>query len=116
MSSLYLFLRENNSEGIPYSEAQQLILWIYSTLDFLPSDLKANPLGRDELVKVFTKLEKEKVIIKLPNNAASNEENDDSSNRWNNVIDNFLKGNLDLDPDFPKRIHRYIPDKFVGHS
>jgi hypothetical protein len=63
MTNLYEWLRAKNPAGIPYSDAIQLFLWLYCTTDFLPLNLKTEPLGRKELVETFSQLEVEQVII-----------------------------------------------------
>ena|SRR5690242_3864433 len=105
MQNLADHLREKNPNGIPYSDAAKLFLWLYSSSDFIPNKFKNQTFGRSELVSVFLQLESENVIVnplRLGGEAALRSE------YWSSLIDDLLKGNICLDMSFPSKISKYI--------
>lgn len=105
MSELYTHLSEKNSQGLPYSEAVQLFLWIFCTMDVLPDSLKGLVLDRQTLVSVFSRLEKDNVIIGVP---LEHHTRTSHAERWNGLIDDFMRGDIALDRDFSERSGGYV--------
>jgi hypothetical protein len=91
-------LVRRNPEGISQQDAVQLILWSFCSLDVLPSELRAEVLGRQELVSIFSRLTKDGIIReKDQGNVASLE-------YWDSLINDFMSGKLELDQSFPSKI------------
>ena len=96
-------LREKNGSGIAYKEAVQLLLWTYCTTDILPSEFKNNNIGRKEIVETFEKLAADNFITELPE-----EVRNPSLINWDGFIDKLLSKSISLDPDFPKRVSKFV--------
>ena len=103
MHPLYEHLKKKNPYGIPYLDAAQLLLWAYCTLGILPTELRGEGLGRQELVQVFRKLTEDGVIIDPPPLEVG-----PARDMWEGVLDSLLDGRVHLDPTFPARIGGYV--------
>ena len=99
MTELYDYVFAKNPDGLVYDEAVQLFIWIYSTLDVLPVELRAVPMGREYLVETFEQLSFQGLIRSPTSHGSSH---------WNHIIEDFLSMRVSLDPSFPDRASRYI--------
>ena len=103
MTSLYNHLRDSNSHGIPQAEAIQLFVWIFCTKDFLPPGLRALDLSKAVLVDTFGQLSRDGLVTERAGVRPGG-----SDPGWENLVREFLLGNLTTDPTFPSRAGRYF--------
>jgi len=82
-----------NPRGLSLEDASQLCLWIFCTLDVLPSELRSEPLGRIELAETFSRLAREG-LVNTSDRAPS------SPAYWDSLIDQLLANGIALDRDF----------------
>jgi hypothetical protein len=101
VTSLFEYLRDSNPHGIPQADAIQLFLWIFCTKDFLPPELRALELSKAVLVDTFGQLSRDGRVT-----------DGDSRDRphpcWEDLVREFLLGNLTTDAEFPRRAERYF--------
>lgn len=100
MKSLYDHLREANPEGIPEREAVQLFLWIFSTKDFLPSELQKLELSKEVLVDTFRTLSSDGLITRM--------NSEEVFPPWESLVREFMLGNYVREEDFVTRADRYL--------
>jgi hypothetical protein len=104
VTQLYDHIATKNPEGLPYSEALQMFIWVYCVTDILPLSLRAVPVGREELVESFRQLARDGFIHALgPIDPGIN-----SSSHWDKVIADLLANRISLDPQFPTRARQYL--------
>ena len=108
MSRLYFTLRDHNPNGIPYGEAVQLFLWIFSTTSVLPASLRDEPIGKKTLAETFARLSSEGKI--LPPSTREEGEPGEAHQRlgWDDLVRAFLSDELSLDDQFPNRAGKYF--------
>ena len=101
MTSLYSHLRDSNPHGIPQADAIQLFVWIFCTKDVLPPELRALDLSKAVLVDTFGQLSRDGLVTDGAGRGGSDP-------GWENLVREFLLGNLATDPTFPSRAGRYF--------
>jgi hypothetical protein len=112
METLFERIFRKCAEGIPYHEAVQLTLWVYCTLDVLPTEFHGVTLSRRDLCVCLSRLGAVGKIIVESKTAADHEQfsHDDIAQpeHWDALVAKFLRKELSLDDTFPTRIRRYI--------
>jgi hypothetical protein len=112
MEELFERISQKCTEGIPYNEAVQFTLWVYCTLDVLPSEFRAIPLSRAELSALLSRLGAAGKIRLQSEQAAEAADILDADlsqpEHWENLLSKFLRSELTLDETFPMRISRYV--------
>lgn len=86
-----------NPHGITLEDAHQLCLWTFCTLDVLPPELRAEPLDRATLAKIFSRLAR-RGYVDSPDPAIT------SPSYWDSLISQLLTQSRELDRDFRTRI------------
>lgn len=107
MHPFYQYVRDKNPDGLPYHDAVQLLLWVYSTVELLPDELRQLPLGRKELTAAFAKLAEDNLIIGY-SSEVDHSPNQTSEWFWNSIIDDLLSKRVSLDRNFPRKISQYV--------
>src|SRR5437870_5811026 len=106
MEKLFTRLCEKYGAGIPYLEAVQLVLWVYCTLDVLPSEFRQVSMSRDDLTAVFSRLASVGKVVLEPVGALRHPPLDiGTPEHWDDLIARLLRKEIDLDDSFPDRIH-----------
>lgn len=105
MNMLYDRVRAKNRDGLPLGEAVQLFLWLYSTTDILPLELRKIPIDKKLLVETFQRLSEEGFFM---HESQVGTDRAQEAASWRHLIDDLLSKTLDLDPDFPARATRYL--------
>jgi hypothetical protein len=101
-----------SKSGIPYSEAVQLMLWIYCILDFLPDEFRALKLTREELAKLFSRLSTVGKVFIEPETDISKagilRGEIIHKEHWDSLVKKLLLGQISLDDSFRKRANFYV--------
>lgn len=108
LTSLYEAIRSRNPHGLPYKEAVQLFLWTFCTTDFLPENLKREPLGKERLIEIFEALTADGFVLQLPTADIETPHGSGVIVEWAGLIGAFLSEKIQLDEDFLERVHKYI--------
>ena len=108
MEQLYDHIVAKSSDGIRYSEAIQLMLCLYCTLDILPKEFRKLNLSKVELAQLFSKLAVNGKI--LPEEGATNPPCAElfQTDYWEDLTRKLLQGQIALDPSFLERASQYV--------
>lgn len=112
MEKLFEHINAKSSSGIPYSDAVQLMLCIYCTLDVLPKEFHTIKLTRQELANLFSKLSAVgKIVLGPKTDTAEVGTLSDKiirQDHWDGLIKKLLLGQLSLDDSFLSRVAIYV--------
>lgn len=112
MEKFFEHICNKSKSGIPYSEAVQLMLWIYCILDFLPDEFRSLKLTRQELAKLFARLSIIGKVFIDPETDASEAANLRGKiihdGHWDGLVKKLLLGQISLDDSFRKRASTYV--------
>ena len=112
MEELFERICQKCEAGIPYHEAVQFLLWVYCTLDVLPTELRGVRLSRQDLCGLLSRLGALGTIILEPpgpgGRTAFGADDVAQPGHWDTLIARLLRKELSLDQSFPTRIGRYV--------
>lgn len=112
MDPLFEHIAKKSPRGIPYSEAVQLMLLFYVTLDVLPEEFHGLALTKQRLAMVFSQLAVRRLVLfdaATARSAVGTACGDPSRpEHWEDLAERLLRGKVTLDDAFLKRASRYV--------
>jgi hypothetical protein len=98
-------IKAKNSCGLSLHDAQQLCLWLFCVLEVRPPEYRDIPLGREELVCIFSGLAREGYIKYTD---AISKEEALKNDYWNKLIDDLIFKRIALEDDFRSKAAVYL--------
>jgi hypothetical protein len=112
MDLLFDHIAKKSPRGIPYSEAVQLMLLLYVTLDVLPEELRRLPLTRQRLAKVFSQLTVSKLVLFDPADTSCDggptHSDPARQEHWEDLAERLMRGKITLQDSFYERASEYV--------
>lgn len=107
MDDFYEHICKKSPNGIPYSEAVQLLLWTFLTVGYIPKEFQQLPLNKSHLAMLFSRLSVNgKIITGVSDKAYAAEIT--HPEHWENLVESLLQRKVTLDESFLGRFDRYV--------